>query len=67
VSNSSEENTTSKGGVSYFRWIGGVLAALSSYTINKSILWAIFHSFLGWIYLIYLLLGFGGGIPTLYF
>lgn len=33
--------------------LGGLLAVLASWSRNQSILWAIFHFFLGWIYVIY--------------
>ncbi|MBP7272964.1 MAG: hypothetical protein KA974_03940 [Saprospiraceae bacterium] len=33
--------------------IGTVLAVVLSYTINKSILWAIIHGILGWLYVLY--------------
>jgi hypothetical protein len=32
---------------------GTVLAITISWSVNKSILWAIFHGFLSWIYVIY--------------
>ncbi|MFC1671364.1 hypothetical protein ACFL20_13305 [Spirochaetota bacterium] len=32
---------------------GSALAIVISYTFNKSILWAIFHGILSWIYVIY--------------
>ena len=34
-------------------WIGNVLAISLSWTINQSIVWAIMHGVLGWIYVIY--------------
>lgn len=37
------------GGIS----IGAVIAIVASWSRNKSILWAIIHAFLGWIYVIY--------------
>lgn len=33
--------------------LGGLLAVLASWSRNESILWAILHFFLGWIYVIY--------------
>lgn len=33
--------------------IGSILAVYLSYKRNHSVLWAIFHFFLGWIYVIY--------------
>ena len=38
-----------KTGISF----GTALAMVISYTANKSILWAIFHGLLSWIYVIY--------------
>ncbi|WP_169728957.1 hypothetical protein [Desulfatirhabdium butyrativorans] len=36
--------------------IGTVLAIIISWTSNHSVLWAILHGFLGWLYVIYYLL-----------
>ena len=33
--------------------VGSVLAMIISFTTWHSILWALFHGFLGWIYVIY--------------
>ena len=33
--------------------IGSVLAVVISWMANQSILWAIFHGLLGWLYVIY--------------
>ena len=38
-----------KAGISF----GSCLAMIISYTAWKSILWAIFHGILGWIYVVY--------------
>ncbi|HEY2348064.1 MAG TPA: hypothetical protein VGH64_03565 [Puia sp.] len=35
--------------------LGTVIAVVVSWSRNKSILWAIIHGFLGWIYVIYAL------------
>jgi len=32
---------------------GSALAITISWSVNKSILWAIFHGFLSWVYVIY--------------
>lgn len=32
---------------------GSVLAIVMSWTLNKSIIWAIVHGILGWIYVLY--------------
>ena len=33
--------------------LGSTLAVVLSYSINKSILWAILHGIFGWLYVIY--------------
>jgi hypothetical protein len=33
--------------------LGSVIAVALSWSLNKSILWAIIHGFLGWLYVIY--------------
>lgn len=33
--------------------IGGIVAVVLSWIVNKSIIWAILHFFAGWIYVIY--------------
>ncbi len=35
---------------------GAVLAIVMSWTVNKSIIWAIIHGLFGWIYVIYYIL-----------
>lgn len=35
-----------------FRW-GNILAAIVSYSINKSVWWAFLHGFFNWFYLLY--------------
>ncbi len=35
---------------------GSVLAIVMSWTLNKSVIWAIFHGLIGWIYVIYYIL-----------
>ena len=42
------------GGVSV--GIGGLLAALLSWTRNSSVVWSVIHFFLGWFYVIHWLL-----------
>ena len=36
--------------------VGGLLAVVLSWATNHSILWAIFHFFCGWLYVIYWIL-----------
>ncbi len=36
--------------------IGMVLAMIISWSVNKSILWAIIHGLFGWLYIIYYVL-----------
>lgn len=33
--------------------LGAVIAAVISWTVNKSVFWCIIHGLLGWIYVIY--------------
>jgi hypothetical protein len=33
--------------------VGSIIAIVASWTRNKSVLWAIFHAFCGWLYVIY--------------
>jgi ABC-type Fe3+-siderophore transport system permease subunit len=40
-------------GVKYGASFGSALAIAISYTTNHSILWAIIHGILGWLYVIY--------------
>ena len=46
-----------------FGSIGAVLAALLSWSVNHSILWALVHAFLSWFYVIYHWLTFGKFLP----
>lgn len=39
--------------------IGTIIAVILSWSVNKSILWAVIHGICGWFYIIYYLLGFG--------
>lgn len=49
------------GGV--FGSIGAVLAALLSWKVNRSVMWALIHAFLSWFYVIYHLLRYGELLP----
>lgn len=33
--------------------VGGLIAALLSWQLNKSIIWALFHFLIGWLYVFY--------------
>lgn len=37
--------------------LGGLIAILISWSLNKSIFWAIFHGICGWLYVIYYVSG----------
>lgn len=39
--------------------IGNILAVVVSFSVNHSVLWAIFHGILGWFYVIYYMLAYG--------
>ena len=43
--------------------IGAVLAALLSWSVNHSILWALLHAFLSWFYVIYHWIVYGKLLP----
>ena len=58
----SQQNNSSNG-VSPIYIVGMGLAAYSSWTLNASIGWACVHALFGWMYLIYLCGGCGGGLP----
>ena len=46
-----------------FGSIGAVLAALLSWNVNHSILWALIHAFFSWFYVIYHWLKYGEFLP----
>jgi hypothetical protein len=46
-----------------FGSIGAVIAALLSWQVNHSLLWALFHAFLSWIYVLYHWIKYGYLIP----
>ena len=45
----SDTSTTIKGGIGF----GSALAITISWSLHKSILWAIIHGILGWLYVVY--------------
>lgn len=49
------------GGV--FGSVGAVLAALLSWQVNHSVLWALVHAFFSWFYVLYHLLRHGQSLP----
>lgn len=61
---SSPSRSSSGGGIGCFALIGMPVAAVCSWALNHSILWAIFHGAVWWAYLPYLCLGCGGGWPS---
>jgi hypothetical protein len=48
----SESNNSGSTGIG----LGAVIAIVLSWTVNKSILWAIIHGFCSWFYVLYYLL-----------
>ena len=62
MSNSHSHTHTSRG---FLYWVGCAIAAYCSWTLNHSILWAVINGCFGWLYLLYLCAGFGGGLPNL--
>lgn len=41
--------------MSWFSWLGAVLAAVMSFQLNHSYVWSIVHAILGWFYVAYAL------------
>jgi hypothetical protein len=46
-------SSVSSGGIG----LGSVIAAILSFSVNHSILWALLHGLCGWLYVCYYLLG----------
>jgi len=46
-----------------FGSIGAVLAALLSWQVNHSVLWALLHAFFSWFYVIYHFFTYGKLLP----
>ena len=46
---SQNTSTATSGGIG----LGAVIAAVISWSVNHSILWALIHGFFGWFYIIY--------------
>jgi hypothetical protein len=53
-------DNSNSGGVSLMCLIGTCIAACWSWSTNHAVGWAILHAMLGWLYVIYRVLGFGG-------
>ena len=49
-------NNKGESNVSVGLGLGNVIAAMVSWTVNKSILWAFIHGIFGWFYIIYYLI-----------
>ena len=62
---SSREKTTARA-TSYGLGFGTIAAAFASYLHGNSFGWILIHGVLGWIYIIYLYAGCGGGPPQLH-
>jgi hypothetical protein len=43
----------------FFEFIGAIFAVILSWSINKSVFWAILHFLFGWLYVIYFYLAYG--------
>jgi hypothetical protein len=54
-----ENRKTTKSVVSKGISFGSALAMVISWSINKSLLWAIIHGIFSWFYVIYYALGYG--------
>ena len=55
---SAARNTAAQAGIG----LGTAIAVAISWSVNKSIIWAIIHGFLSWFYVIYYALTRPGGI-----
>jgi len=55
---SGARNTATQAGIG----LGSAIAVTISWSLNKSIIWAIIHGFFGWFYVIYHALTRPGGI-----
>ncbi len=55
---SGARNTAAQAGIG----LGSAIAVAISWSLNKSIIWAILHGFFGWFYVIYYALTRPGGI-----
>ncbi|HSF12341.1 MAG TPA: hypothetical protein VLA50_05150 [Erythrobacter sp.] len=55
---SDARNTAAQAGIG----LGTAIAVAISWSVNKSIIWAIVHGFLSWIYVIYYALTRPGGL-----
>ena len=64
MGNESNSVSTGRGGLSVVSLVGAVMAAFCSWQLNHSIFWAGIHAVFGWLYLLYLCFGCGGGFPT---
>ena len=60
----SNKNTSTKvGGIKVSGLIGMILASFLSYKLGNGVVWIAIHCMFGWLYILYLCLGFGGGFP----
>ena len=57
---------SSGGGISAVGVVGVVVAMWCSFTLKNGLGWVLLHGLLGWIYLLYLCAGFGGGVPDIH-
>lgn len=51
------------GGLNLVTLIGALLAGFCSYSLGNSVGWIAIHMLFGWLYLLYLCAGCGGGLP----
>jgi len=62
-SNSGSRKVSIPAGDQGFRLVGCALAGYCSWTLNASVGWAAIHALFGWVYMLYLCGGCGGGLP----
>ena len=64
MSDTNNNNSVRTGsGLTVSGLVGILLAGYLSFTLNNPIVWVVLHSLFGWLYILYLCLGFGGGFP----
>jgi hypothetical protein len=64
MSNVNNNNSVRTGsGITLTGLVGMGLAAYLSFTLKNPIVWVAVHAIFGWLYVLYLCLGFGGGFP----
>lgn len=62
--NNASSASAASSGFGLTQLVAFILAAFCSWSINHSFIWMLFHGALGWLYLLYLCGGCGGGFTA---